>query len=83
MEAKDLQHRRPGTSLPIYVLSDVNSESLLLCQLPEVPFRVFAAGHYDFYRKPLPGTWTVLERVFGEDNVKIGQNCPDIALSTF
>ncbi|KAF9516397.1 hypothetical protein BS47DRAFT_1315489 [Hydnum rufescens UP504] len=45
--------------------------SQIAAQLPEVPFRVFAAGQYDFYRKPLPGTWKALERLFGDDNVEI------------
>jgi hypothetical protein len=74
MEAEDLPNRCPGDSVTIY-LPGMDSETHFPNQLPEVPFRVFAAGQYDFYRKPLPGTWKALERLFGDDNVEIGKDC--------
>ncbi|KAF7796795.1 hypothetical protein EIP86_007979 [Pleurotus ostreatoroseus] len=43
-------------------------------QLPEVPFYLFAATAKDAYRKPLPGMWRELERIFTEKDVFIGKN---------
>jgi hypothetical protein len=41
-------------------------------QLPDVPFRIFGAKEKDQFRKPMPGIWYELERVFREDGVEIG-----------
>jgi bifunctional polynucleotide phosphatase/kinase len=45
----------------------------IIFQLPEVPFRIFAATAKDEYRKPIPGMWLELERIFRSDNVCIGE----------
>lgn len=42
-------------------------------QLPEVPFHIFAATARDGYRKPIPGIWYEIQRIFAEDNVIIGR----------
>ncbi|GLB35210.1 putative PNK3P-domain-containing protein [Lyophyllum shimeji] len=39
--------------------------------LRDVPFRLFAATAKDGYRKPMPGMWSELERIFREDGVEI------------
>lgn len=39
--------------------------------LPEVPFRLLAATARDGYRKPMPGMWYELERIFAQDGVQI------------
>jgi len=39
--------------------------------LPDVPFRIFGAKEKDQFRKPMPGIWYELERVFREDGVEI------------
>ncbi|KAG9318286.1 polynucleotide kinase 3 phosphatase-domain-containing protein [Chiua virens] len=39
--------------------------------LPDVPFRLFAACAKDGYRKPMPGVWYELERIFKEQHVEI------------
>ncbi|RDB21211.1 Bifunctional polynucleotide phosphatase/kinase [Hypsizygus marmoreus] len=39
--------------------------------LPDVPFRLFAATSKDNYRKPMPGMWLELERIFREEGVDI------------
>ncbi|KAH7889885.1 polynucleotide kinase 3 phosphatase-domain-containing protein [Phlebopus sp. FC_14] len=44
---------------------------LIAGALPSVPFRLFAACAKDGYRKPMPGIWYELERIFKEDNVEI------------
>lgn len=41
-------------------------------KLPDVPFRLFAACAKDGYRKPMPGMWYELERIFKEQHVDIG-----------
>lgn len=41
-------------------------------QLPDVPFRLLAATAKDGYRKPIPGMWYELERIFADENVTIG-----------
>jgi bifunctional polynucleotide phosphatase/kinase len=41
-------------------------------QLPDVPFRLFAASARDEFRKPLIGMWTKLEALYREENVTIG-----------
>ena len=45
---------------------------LILQQLPDVPFRIFAATEKDGFRKPIPGMWYELERIFAEEEVQIG-----------
>ena len=40
-------------------------------ELSDVPFRIFAAIAKDGFRKPMPGMWDELERIFAEDNVQI------------
>ncbi|KAG5643898.1 hypothetical protein DXG03_009469 [Asterophora parasitica] len=45
--------------------------SSIAAALPDVPFRLFAASAKDGYRKPMPGMWTELERIFVEDGVTI------------
>ncbi|KAG8928212.1 hypothetical protein FRC02_007217 [Tulasnella sp. 418] len=44
---------------------------LIAANLPDVPFRIFAATAKDVYRKPMLGTWFALERIFAEDGVAI------------
>ncbi|RPD65808.1 PNK3P-domain-containing protein [Lentinus tigrinus ALCF2SS1-7] len=51
---------------------------LIANALSEVPFRIFAAIEKDGYRKPIPGMWYELERIFAEDDVQI-----DVASSFF
>lgn len=42
-------------------------------QLKDVPFRIMAATGKDQYRKPMPGMWHELERIFTEECVMIGR----------
>ncbi|KAH9857756.1 PNK3P-domain-containing protein [Lenzites betulinus] len=51
---------------------------LIANALADVPFRLFAATEKDGYRKPIPGMWYELERIFAQDNVQI-----DLAASFF
>ena len=51
-------------------------------QLPDVPFYLFAATAKDAYRKPLPGMWRELERIFTEKGVFIGKNGSKPRLAT-
>ncbi|KAI0637303.1 PNK3P-domain-containing protein [Trametes polyzona] len=51
---------------------------LIADAIPDVPFRLFAATEKDGYRKPIPGMWYELERIFAQDNVQI-----DLAASFF
>ncbi|KAG8217343.1 polynucleotide kinase 3 phosphatase-domain-containing protein [Butyriboletus roseoflavus] len=44
---------------------------LIASALPDVPFRLFAACAKDGYRKPMPGMWYELERIFKEQHVDI------------
>ncbi|EGO24781.1 hypothetical protein SERLADRAFT_449528 [Serpula lacrymans var. lacrymans S7.9] len=44
---------------------------LIAAALPSVPFRIFAATAKDGYRKPMPGMWYELERMFKADNIEI------------
>ena len=41
-------------------------------QLSDMPFHIFAACAKDGYRKPMPGMWYELERIFKEQHVDIG-----------
>lgn len=43
-----------------------------MIQLPDLPFRIFAATAKDHYRKPMIGMWEELERLYAEDGVQIG-----------
>ncbi|KAJ8488116.1 hypothetical protein ONZ45_g14072 [Pleurotus djamor] len=47
---------------------------LIAGALPDVPFRLFAATAKDGHRKPMPGMWTDLERIFAESNVTIDKD---------
>ncbi|EIM90535.1 PNK3P-domain-containing protein [Stereum hirsutum FP-91666 SS1] len=42
--------------------------------LPDVPFRIFAATAKDGFRKPIPGMWYELERIFKESGVEIDKS---------
>ncbi|KAI0051582.1 PNK3P-domain-containing protein [Auriscalpium vulgare] len=44
---------------------------LIAAALPDVPFHIFAATAKDSHRKPMPGMWYELERIFAEDGVVI------------
>ncbi|PCH38769.1 PNK3P-domain-containing protein [Wolfiporia cocos MD-104 SS10] len=44
---------------------------LIAAAVPEVPFRLFAATAKDSYRKPIPGMWYELERMYAEKQVRI------------
>ncbi|KAI9569087.1 polynucleotide kinase 3 phosphatase-domain-containing protein [Boletus coccyginus] len=44
---------------------------LIADALPDVPFHIFAACAKDGYRKPMPGMWYELERIFKEQHVDI------------
>ncbi|GBE82578.1 Bifunctional polynucleotide phosphatase/kinase [Sparassis crispa] len=39
--------------------------------LPDVPFRLLAATARDGFRKPMPGMWYELVRIFAQDSVRI------------
>ncbi|KAG1832802.1 polynucleotide kinase 3 phosphatase-domain-containing protein [Suillus variegatus] len=47
---------------------------LISAALPDVPFRILAASAKDGFRKPMPGMWNELERIFAEDGVRIDNN---------
>lgn len=59
------------------------STSLTPPKLQEVPFRVFAAGQYDQYRKPLPGIWHALEEIHRQKGVEIGEGSLYLPNSNF
>jgi bifunctional polynucleotide phosphatase/kinase len=40
--------------------------------MPTVPFRLLAATSSDGFRKPLPGMWWQLEKIYAEGNATIG-----------
>ncbi|KAF9567654.1 PNK3P-domain-containing protein [Agrocybe pediades] len=42
--------------------------------LHDVPFRILAATQRDRYRKPMPGMWYELERIFSEEGVQIDKS---------
>ncbi|KIO19192.1 hypothetical protein M407DRAFT_31177 [Tulasnella calospora MUT 4182] len=46
--------------------------TLIASALPAVPFRVFVATSKDQYRKPIPGTWFELEKLFRNEGIEIG-----------
>jgi len=41
-------------------------------RVAELPFRIFAATARDGHRKPMPGMWFELERIFAQDGITIG-----------
>ncbi|KAJ2916023.1 hypothetical protein MD484_g4408, partial [Candolleomyces efflorescens] len=45
--------------------------ALIARALEPVPFRLFAATVKDQYRKPMPGMWDELERLYAQDGVQI------------
>lgn len=45
--------------------------TLIASALPAVPFRVFVATSKDQYRKPIPGTWFELEKLFRNEGIEI------------
>ncbi|KAG2149258.1 polynucleotide kinase 3 phosphatase-domain-containing protein [Suillus clintonianus] len=47
---------------------------LISAALPSVPFRIFAASAKDGFRKPMPGMWDELERIFAVDGIQIGES---------
>ncbi|EPQ59072.1 PNK3P-domain-containing protein [Gloeophyllum trabeum ATCC 11539] len=47
---------------------------LIAAALPDVPFHLFAATAKDGYRKPMPGMWYELEKIFDADGVKIDKS---------
>lgn len=76
LEEKDTSHRERGTfplDFPPLVARDTVSYAE---KLPDVPFRLFAACAKDGYRKPMPGMWYELERLFKEHHVDIGTYAP-------
>ncbi|KAI0278338.1 PNK3P-domain-containing protein [Russula aff. rugulosa BPL654] len=44
---------------------------LIAAAVPELPFRIFAATARDGHRKPMPGMWFELERIFAQDGITI------------
>ncbi|KAI0807045.1 PNK3P-domain-containing protein [Fomes fomentarius] len=44
---------------------------LIAAALSDIPFRILAATEKDGFRKPIPGMWYVLERIWAENNVQI------------
>lgn len=47
---------------------------LIAAAVPDVPFRIFAATAKDGHRKPMPGIWFELERIFAEEGVTIDKS---------
>jgi len=47
---------------------------LIAAAVPDLPFRIFAATAKDGYRKPMPGMWFELERIFADEGVTIDKN---------
>ncbi|KAG9047609.1 hypothetical protein FS837_001867 [Tulasnella sp. UAMH 9824] len=45
---------------------------LIASAIPTVPFRIFVASSKDQYRKPIPGTWFELEKLFKNEGIEIG-----------
>ncbi|KAI0300088.1 polynucleotide kinase 3 phosphatase-domain-containing protein [Multifurca ochricompacta] len=48
--------------------------SIIAAAIPELPFRIFAATAKDGHRKPMPGMWFELERIFAEDGITIDKS---------
>ncbi|EIW85323.1 PNK3P-domain-containing protein [Coniophora puteana RWD-64-598 SS2] len=46
----------------------------IAAKLSDVPFHIFAATAKDGFRKPMPGMWDELERIFGEDSMQIDKS---------
>jgi len=47
---------------------------LIAAAVPELPFRIFAATAKDGHRKPMPGMWFELERIFAKDRITIDKS---------
>ncbi|KAG8981507.1 hypothetical protein FRB90_007208 [Tulasnella sp. 427] len=47
---------------------------LIASAISTVPFRVFVATAKDQYRKPIPGTWFELERLYRTEGIEIGKS---------
>lgn len=69
----------------IVVISNQNLKSAALADwkkkipqiaaaVPDLPFRIFAATAKDGHRKPMPGMWIELERIFAEEGVTIDKS---------
>ncbi|KZT29942.1 PNK3P-domain-containing protein, partial [Neolentinus lepideus HHB14362 ss-1] len=69
----------------VVIISNQNLKPALLAEwkkkipliadaLSDVPFRLFAATAKDGYRKPMPGMWYELERMFADDGVQIDKS---------
>ncbi|KAJ3896711.1 polynucleotide kinase 3 phosphatase-domain-containing protein [Lentinula edodes] len=56
-----------GTSLTTWK----EKVGLIAATIPSVPFQIFAAVAKDEYRKPMPGMWNELKRIFKEDGIEI------------
>jgi len=67
-DTPDICRCRCSLSCCCTVISDRRGE-----QLPDVPFRILAACAKDGHRKPMPGMWSELERIFKEHEVEIGR----------
>ncbi|EDR11359.1 uncharacterized protein LACBIDRAFT_316135 [Laccaria bicolor S238N-H82] len=46
-----------------------------LAAVLNLPFRIFVAVAKDEYRKPMPGMWNELDRIFNEQGTKIDKGC--------
>ncbi|KAG8909777.1 hypothetical protein FRC00_009469 [Tulasnella sp. 408] len=46
---------------------------LIASAIPTVPFRIFVASSKDQYRKPIPGTWFELEKLYKNEGIEIGE----------
>jgi len=47
---------------------------LIAAAVPELPFRIFAAIAKDGHRKPMPGMWFELERIFAKEGITIDKS---------
>lgn len=45
---------------------------LCIAQCPDLPFRIFGAKEKDGFRKPMPGVWYELQKIFADHGVDIG-----------
>ncbi|TFK72591.1 PNK3P-domain-containing protein [Pluteus cervinus] len=59
---------------PAAIKSWKNKIELFASSLPNLPFRLFAATEKDVYRKPLPGMWYELDRIFREQGVELDKS---------
>ncbi|KAH9991967.1 polynucleotide kinase 3 phosphatase-domain-containing protein [Russula compacta] len=72
-----------GFSVVLISNQNLNSSALLdwkkkiplvAAAVPELPFRIFAATVKDGHRKPMPGMWSELERIFSQDGITIDKS---------